>query len=272
MLRRLLHRYGVLCLLQVSAGHIFGAYQPFRRAARLFYIMNFETMQGIYQKLTSMGLAGVAAATCLLAAPSPALALTEQQILEKLNGIPVFLIVNEEGQSLTANVTSEEQELQVPIVFINSSEAEAFIENAENEQTEISDDAQIAILPLSDVYAEATEQLDGAESLVYVPSAESVNQASQIVNQEVQGVPLYAAVDLENDRYLLTGDNTLPMFFSLQDLQSQVSNLVASNPDIEDSIGVEVTTFETILGNMSADNPEVDQLMVANPPVPPKSV
>jgi len=218
-------------------------------------------MQGIYQKLTSMSLAGVAAATCMLAAPTPALALTEQQILEKLNGIPVFLIVNEEGQSLTASVTSNEQELQVPIVFINSVEAEAFIDNAENEQAEIAGDAQIAVLPLSEVYAEATQQLEGAESLVYIPSSESVDQASQIVDQDVQGVPLYAAVDLENDRYLLTGNNTLPMFFSLQDLQSQVSTLVANNPDIEDSIGVEVTTFETILGNMAANNPEVDEVM-----------
>jgi nickel transport protein len=206
-----------------------------------------------------MGLAGVAAATCLLAAPNSALALTEQQILEKLNSIPVFLIVNDEGQSLTASVTNDEQELQVPIVFIDSAEAERFIND--NQQAEIADDAQIAILPLSDVYAEANQQLEGGEALVYVPSSQSVNQASQIVNQEIQGVPLYAAVDLENDRYLLTGDNTLPMFFSLQDLHSQVSTLVTSNPGIEDSIGVEVTTFETILGNMASDNPEADPVM-----------
>jgi nickel transport protein len=226
-----------------------------------YCLLDDRTMQGIHQKIASIGLAGIAAATCLLTAPNSALALTEQQILQKLNGIPVFLIVNDEGQSLTASVTNDEQEFQVPIVFINSAEAEEFIANAENEQTALTGDAQIAILPLSEVYAEANQQLEGAESLVYIPSAESVNQAAQIVDQEVQGVPLYAAVDLENDRYLLTGDNTLPMFFSLQDLQSQVSNLVASNPEIEDSIGVEVTTFETILGNMAADNPDVDQVM-----------
>lgn len=218
-------------------------------------------MQGIYHKLTSMSLAGVAAATCLLAVPSTAEALTEQQILEKLNGIPVFLIVNEEGQSLTASVTNDEQELQVPIVFIDSTEAEEFLENSETEQPEIAGDAQIAILPLSEVYSEATDQLENANSLVYIPSAESVSQATQIVDQEIQGVPLFAAVDLEQDRYLLTGNNTLPMFFSLSDLQSQVSSLVASNPDIEDSIGVEVTTFETILGNMIANDPEIDEVM-----------
>lgn len=218
-------------------------------------------MQGIFHTLTSASLAGLAATSCLLAAPSSALALSEQQILEKLDGIPVFLIVNENGQSLTASVTANDQERQVPIVFINSTEAQAFIDDAESDQSELANNAKIAVLPLSDVYSEASTQLENPDSLVYVPSAESVNQASQIVNQEIQGVPLYAAVDLEQDRYLLTGDNTLPMFFSLQDLQSQVSTLVANNPDVEDSIGVEVTTFETILDNMAANDPEIDQVM-----------
>lgn len=203
----------------------------------------------------------MATAVCVFAPAGSALALTEQQIMDKLEGIPVFLIVNEEGQSLTANVNTEDNEVTVPIVFINSTEAEDFIANADEQQTAISDDAQIAVLPLSQVYSEATDQLESASSLVYIPSAESLNQASQIVEQEVQGVPLYAAVDLNNDRYLLTGENTLPMFFSLADLQSQVSSLVAENPEIEDAIGVEVTTFETILNNMSASDPEIDEVM-----------
>jgi hypothetical protein len=77
-------------------------------------MMTRETMQGIYHKLTSIGLVGLTATSFALVAPNVALALTEQQILEKLDGIPVFLIVNEEGQSLTASVNSQDQERQVP--------------------------------------------------------------------------------------------------------------------------------------------------------------
>jgi len=187
--------------------------------------------------------------------------LTEQQILEKLARVPVFLIVNGEGQSLTASVDTEAEDVEVPIVFLNSTEAENFLTRAENEGSAIAADAQIAILPLRDVYAEASSQLDSPNFLLYVPSASSVQQASQIAEQEIEGVPLYAAVDLEREKYLLTGENTLPMFFSLADLQSQVSALVESNPEIQDSIGVEVTTLETILGNMAADDPEIDQVL-----------
>jgi len=219
-------------------------------------------MQGIFRRLASTGLTGLAIAGCALMAPDPALALSEQEILEKLESIPVFLIVNGDGQSLTASVgETEAEEVQVPLVFINSTEAENFLTAAEEEDAPIAEGAQLAVLPLNQVYSQASSQLDSPESLVYVPSAQSVQEASQIAQQEFQGVPLYAAVNLEEGQYLLTSDNTLPMFFSLADLQSQVSALIDTNPAIEEVIGVEVTTFEGILNNMAADDPEIDQFL-----------
>lgn len=51
------------------------------------------------------------------------------------------------------------------------------------------------------------------------------------------------------------------MFFSLQDLQSQLSALVEDNPELESSLGVEVVSFEAVLDNMAADDPDLDQLL-----------
>ena len=217
-------------------------------------------MKGVIDKLTPWGLASIALSGLALL-PQSALALTEQQILEKLGSVPVFLIINGDGQSLTASVDNEDTALQVPIVFINSAEAENFLSQAESEQAEFADDANIAVLPLSELYTEASAQLEGPNSLVYIPSTEAVNQASGIVNTEVQGVPLFAAVNSENDQYLLTDNDTLPMFFSLQDLQAQLSPLYASNPGLEESIDIDVVSFEAILGNMTTDDPELNQLL-----------
>jgi hypothetical protein len=219
-------------------------------------------MQGIFRRLASTGLTGLAIAGCALMAPDPALALSEQEILEKLESIPVFLIVNGDGQSLTASVgETEAEQVQVPLVFINSTEAENFLTAAVEEDAPIAEGAQLAVLPLNQVYSQASSQLDSPDSLVYVPSTQSVQEASQIAQQEFQGVPLYAAVNLEEGQYLLTSDNTLPMFFSLADLQSQVSALIDTNPAIEEVIGVEVTTFEGILSNMAANDPDIDEFL-----------
>ena len=218
-------------------------------------------MKGVIQKLTTWSLTSAAVSGIALLLPHTALALSEQQILEKLNNVPVFLIVNSDGQSLTASVDNEESQLQVPIVFIDSTEAERFLEQAAVEQAEFAGDANIAILPLSEIYTEASSQLGGPNSLVYIPSNESVSEASEFVEGEVDGVPLFAAVNLENDQYLLTGENTLPMFFSLEDLQSQLSPLYEDNPELENSIGIDVVSLEALLGNMSSDDTELNQLL-----------
>lgn len=222
-------------------------------------------MQRIFQQF---GLAGTAIASLAsLLAASPAAALSEQEILEKLDGIPVFLIVNSEGQSLTASIDTEDSSnLEVPIVFIDNDEAQSFLAEAADQGAEIANDANIVVYPLDEVYNRASDRLSDPNSLVYIPSAVSVQQASQILNTqqenaEFQGVPLYAAVNLDSEEYLLTSENRLPMFFSLTDLQNQVTQLIENNPGIEESIGVEVTTFETILGNMIADNEQADQLL-----------
>ena len=218
-------------------------------------------MQGIFSRLASTGLTGMAIVGGALMAPDPALALSEQEILGKLESIPVFLIVNGDGQSLTASVGEAEDPIQVPLVFIDSIEAENFLTAAAEENSPIVEGAQLAVLPLNQVYSEASSQLDSPDSLVYVPSVQSVQQAAAIAQQEFEGVPLYAAVDLDQGQYLLTSDNTLPMFFSLEDLQSQVSDLLETNPAMGESIGVEVTTFEGILRNMAANDADLDTFL-----------
>lgn len=219
-------------------------------------------MKGMIGKLKALSLASVAvASTFVLMLPKSAWALTKQEIVEKLGNVPVFMIVNAQGQSLTASVEGDDSGTQVPIVFIDSAEAQAFLQQAEAEEADFAGEAQVAVLPLSEIYNEASEQLNNANSLVYVPSTESVNIASQLVNTPIQGVPLFAAVDLDNEQYLLTAENKLPMFFSIEDLQAQLTQLVASNPEVEGSLGVEVVTFESILGNMIEDDPELDQFL-----------
>ncbi|MEM1279614.1 MAG: hypothetical protein AAGG53_06205, partial [Cyanobacteria bacterium P01_H01_bin.152] len=85
----------------------------------------------MFRRWVTTSLTGMAIAGCALMAPYPALALSEEQILRKLESIPVFLIVNSDGQSLTASVgEATDEEIQVPIVFLNSTEAENFLTEA----------------------------------------------------------------------------------------------------------------------------------------------
>ncbi len=223
-------------------------------------------MKSIAHRIATVGLAGVALLGAPVMSSQGAWALSEAEIVEKLEEIPVFVIVDEEGRSLTANVTTEaDTEVSVPVVFIHGFDAETFLSSAQAEEAAFADGAQIALLSLGSLYEEASEQLEANTSLVYVATPQEIAAASSIAqlgeNETFSGVPLFAAVNLENGQYLLYADDTLPVFFSLGDLQAQVGPYLEANPGIQDTIGVEVLTLEGLLQGMESDDPELDQLL-----------
>ncbi|NJN21992.1 MAG: hypothetical protein HC812_13440 [Leptolyngbya sp. RL_3_1] len=223
-------------------------------------------MKSMLRRMATLGLVGGAVLGGSMISGPGAWALSEAEIVEKLEAIPVFVIVDEEGRSLTANVTTAaDTEVSVPVVFIHGLDAETFLSSAQAEEAAFAEGAQIALLSLGSLYEEASDQLDASTSLVYVATPQEVAAASNIAqlgeDETFSGVPLFAAVNLENGQYLLYADDTLPVFFSLADLQAQVGPYIDANPEIEDIIGVEVLTLEGLLQGMEANNPELDQLL-----------
>ncbi|WP_008317772.1 Tic22 family protein [Leptolyngbya sp. PCC 6406] len=220
-------------------------------------------MKGFLKQLTALGLIGGTFLGAATVNPQAVLALSDEEIVEKLSTVPVFMIVDAEGRSLTASVDSgNSQEVSVPIVFISGPSAEAFLAQAEAENAAIAETGQVAILSLGALYQEASTQLSNGQALFYVPTSESLAAASAIAEgQEFNGVPLFTAVSLENGQYLLTADGVLPVYFSLADLQASITPLFESNPELRDVIGVEVLTLEGLIQGMESNNPELDQLL-----------
>lgn len=219
-------------------------------------------MKGFFKQLMALGLLGGTVLGTTAAIAPAALALSDEEIVEKLSSIPVFMIVDEEGRSLTANVESEETgaPVSVPLVFISGDSAEAFLDEAEAEAAPIATDGQVAILSLGALYQEAVAQSQG-QSLVYIPSSEAVAAANSIAEGQVAGVPLFAAVNLETGQYLLTSEQVLPVYFSFSDLRRNLLPLFESNPELENVVGVELLTLEGLIQGMESDNPELDQLL-----------
>jgi ABC-type glycerol-3-phosphate transport system substrate-binding protein len=110
--------------------------------------------------LTSSIISAVVGGTVLglsLFVPAPAEALTDEEIVSKLQQVPVFLILNSDGQPLTATAeqvsesNQQGEEIKVPVVFLDGETAEDFLANARTEDQS----AQIAAVDLGTLYQEA---------------------------------------------------------------------------------------------------------------------
>lgn len=188
----------------------------------------------------------------------PAQALTEQEIISKLEQVPVFLILNSEGRPLTAAATSGDDEVKVPVVFTDNDTAEDFLADAREQDAE----AQVAPIDLGTLYQETQAEENVPPSLLYFPNEEEL-EAAVSISEDFQGVPLFLARQGEAGPYLtITQDDEtfLPMFFSQDDLQALLDRYSTENPDESEDIQVQVLPLEWLIQVMAAnDDPELDE-------------
>ncbi len=184
------------------------------------------------------------------------LALTEEEIASKLTQIPVFMILDAQGEHLKA-VSQADENVQAPIVFLDGETAAGVLAQVQ----EGGQDAQIEVVDLATVYRESAEGQEPAP-LLYFPIRDELAAAVEI-EPEFQGVPLFIPRRGETNAYLpfVQGEEvSLPMFFSREDLQTYVDWVFESDPAGAEEIVVEVVSLEWLLAAMaSSENQEMDE-------------
>jgi len=189
---------------------------------------------------------------------SAALALPHSDIVTKLERVPVFLILNGQGQPLTVSASEDRQDAKFPVVFMDAQEAEEALDNAREQDT----DAQIALLDLGTLY-EQTQTDEGDVPLMYFPEEDEL-QAATTLQDEFRGVPLFLARQGNDGPYLTinqNGQSSLPVFFSRDDLQSLLDRFLQQNSEVTaEDISVQVLSLEWLLQAMrSNDDPALDE-------------
>ncbi|WP_277873644.1 MULTISPECIES: Tic22 family protein [Cyanophyceae] len=192
-----------------------------------------------------------------LAMPLPATALGEEAIVDKLEQVPVFVILNSDGQPLTAAAEVDDQEVKVPVVFIDGEAAEEFLTRAQEEDPS----AEVALVDLGTLYQETVLGDEEKVPLLYLPIGDELDTAIAL-QSNFQGVPLFIARQGADGPYLTInqdGQASLPMFFSRDDLQTLLDRYSESNAEAADDIVVQVLSLEWLLATMTSNSdPELD--------------
>ncbi|MDJ0704854.1 MAG: hypothetical protein QNJ46_16345 [Leptolyngbyaceae cyanobacterium MO_188.B28] len=218
-------------------------------------------MKSLFQLAATLSLVGGALLAPLPKMTTSALALPQSEIISKLSSVPVFIIVDTQGRSLMAS-TAENQEAQVPLVFIDGEDAESFLNNAQAQNAEFANQAQVAPIWLGDLYQQAQTQPDGPTQLAYIPIEEQLESATTI-QDSFQGVPLFVA-RFSDSTYLTVrqeGEPVLPLFFTQEDLQIILDRFGQEQPDVANEVQIEVISLEGVIQTMqSSDDPELDKI------------
>lgn len=208
-----------------------------------------------------------------------ALALPEQQVVQKLGAVPMFTITDNKGAPLVASVPNQKNQSGVAGVFVNRQDAQAFIDQLKTKNPKLAKDVRVVPVSLAEVYKLelANKNKPNSPDFAFVPAKQQVDAAMQLMRQSGQkvekfnGTPLFVAKAGKQEGYLTVNQNNqqvIPFFFNKDELQTMLERFKKQKPELASTIKIQVVNLEGVLQALQTRNDQgLNQIVL----VPPKS-
>lgn len=202
-------------------------------------------------------LATAAASAALLGSivAPPVRALPTEQVADRLADVPVYVLGNEDGLLLLS--TEESADSASVYVFMAKSEADAFIAT----HPEVAQGNRLLLFSLKELYEQSQPQSEQPLRLTLVPEAAETSQAVALNSDYPGGVPLFYAQREDGSLIPSLPDGSqepvFPMFFSREDLESNLNALGRENPEVRATISIGVLPLEFLIGQLQSNDEEL---------------
>ncbi|EAW36019.1 hypothetical protein L8106_22526 [Lyngbya sp. PCC 8106] len=194
-------------------------------------------------------------------------------IVEKLDSVPVFTITDSDGSPLLGNG----ENASVVEVYISRQDADNFLNELAIQNPELASSVQVTAVSLGDIYEIGQQNQNNPERLTFsfVPEQQQLNSAKAILEANGQnitqfrGVPLFLARAGTDDRVITVqqGDQqAIPFFFNKEDLQGMLDQFKTQQPDLISSVKIEVLPLEVLLEAFRTDDDQFLDLIILIPP------
>lgn len=235
-------------------------------------------MRSLFQRSAAIAVAGSIALTGLLAGGLRVLALTTEQVVERLRPVPVFAVTDADGTPLVASTGEGEDSTPVAGVFISRQDAQQFVDGLKSRNPQLGNSVQVTTVSLAEIFELAVRQQNNDDGLrfYFVPMRQQVETARTVLQQNRQnpenfeGVPLFFLESTQEGGGYLTiqqgNQRVIPIFFTQQDLQAMVSRITQQEPSLAGRTRVQVTSLETLIQVFqSSDDPDLNQVVLVPP-------
>lgn len=221
---------------------------------------------------TALGLVGSAVVATVVAGVAPAIALSEQQIKEKLDQVPVWLITNPQGLPLSRQLPAGQNGQKsgtVTGVYMSRQEAQAFISdlqkapNKDPKMAETLKSLQPTAVPLGSIYQQLQQTKNQSERLLFAfkPVDSEVKAATDLLRASGQNVQQFKSIPLFMVRFapdkgyvpIKLGQQAkeyIPMFLSKRDADQLLGQVKPKFPKAD----IQVVDVDGVLQTMKDKN------------------
>jgi Tic22-like family len=222
-------------------------------------------MKSMIRWSAKASLAGGAVLSALLLNALSVLALTPEQIVQKLGPIPVFTLTDDKGAPLVSNPPQGQKSNPISRVFLSQKDAQDFLARLKAEKPDLAKSLQVRPLSMAEVYELKMKSKNNPTQLdfIYIPTRKQSEAALALANaagaklQAFPGTPLFVArAGSDKEKGLLTiqqgNETAIPMFFEKEQLQTFIDRFKQSQPDLSKTADIQVLLLENILDAMQS--------------------
>ncbi|MBE9030167.1 hypothetical protein IQ266_10540 [filamentous cyanobacterium LEGE 11480] len=208
-------------------------------------------MKALGQFGTTLSLVGSIATVVCVSSASPAFAIPQKAIVEKLNSVPVFLVTNAQGVPLSRPL---KKSAEVPGGFLSNAymsqaEAQAFVQQVKAnigknpQQDTVLKALKVTPVPLGELYKQVQDSKDQPGRILFNfrPSQGEVQSALKLLKQQgknveqINGVPLYFVRFATNKGYVAiktqaAAGDIIPAFLSQTDATNLLKQVQIKHP------------------------------------------
>ena len=206
-----------------------------------------------------------------------AMALPEDELLNKFAEVPVFVLVDSEGDYITPVSDPPNDGLgNVALlqVFFSEADVVSFVEQIREENPRFNRGGSVGLVDLATVHRLAREEREIPLKLIFIPQADDLQAAIEL-DSEFGGetssslVPLFAFQDASGSYLPLSvtsneseeKETIFSMFFSKEDAESVFSAAQQANPDLSSQASIGVVSLAEISSDFLNTDDESFQLI-----------
>jgi Tic22-like family len=232
-----------------------------------------EVMKSLVRWGTTLGLIGSTLLGTVLSINAPVLALSEQQVKEKLDSVPVYLITNPQGLPLSRPLPEAQGQKggSVTGVYMSQKEAQSFIRELQNVKekdpkiTEMVKSLQVTAVPLGVIYQQLQSSKGKPDRLLFAfkPVEQEIKAAMDLLQKSGQrvnqfkSVPVFAVRFAPDKGYVpikLPSDTQeiVPLFLSKQDALGLLGQVKGQFPKAD----IQVVDVDGVIKTLQDKNDE----------------
>jgi hypothetical protein len=244
-------------------------------------------MKALVRWGATLGLLGSTLLGTVYLGSSPAIALSEQQIKEKLDGVPVYLVTNEKGLPLSRPLPTPQNGQKpggsITGVYMSRQEAQAFInelrnvKNKDPKMEEIVKSLQVTPVPLGVIYQQLQQTKKDPNRMLFAfkPVDQEVKGAMDLLRQSGQqvnqfkSVPIFAVRFAPDQGYVsikagnANDQQYIPLFLSKQDAQGLLGQVKKNHPKAD----IQVLEIDGVIQTLQSKNdPWLNQVVIVPSP------